>query len=413
MMAQQQNQLRRDPSDLDINGRPRTPSTGETAPSPSKRPRLEGGHFNGQQMMPNGRGPPHGLQGQPMMEAQNGNANSVLLHAGIDPKNLSQSQYSSFQQQAPANQQKSIQLYNQNLQRQQRPNMAKPGMPGQGSDMLQAGMDLTSAGAGSEYFNSGMALRATVAGPNPAGSNHALHDYQVQLMLLEQQNKKRLLMARQEQDTAARPEGQPGMPGAQNFAPGMSPSGSRSGPSPGPNEQMKRGTPKMGQAGLPGGGSPMPDGSMSQSRDSPAAMTYNGQMSDMYQLKIPDGMGSMGPNGMRPPPSSHAPYNRPQMNREQIEAVQRQGVGQIQNGAWPTGQTPIMQQQVSQTPQPSQGTPQQRAMPPPTALPTGATSNGRPASPAQAPAPPTPTATPKGNPKAKKNEEKPRKVSSH
>jgi hypothetical protein len=32
------------------------------------------------------------------------------------------------------------------------------------------------------------------------GSNHALQDYQMQLMLLEQQNKKRLLMARQEQD---------------------------------------------------------------------------------------------------------------------------------------------------------------------------------------------------------------------
>lgn len=29
-------------------------------------------------------------------------------------------------------------------------------------------------------------------------SNHALQEYQMQLMLLEQQNKKRLLMARQE-----------------------------------------------------------------------------------------------------------------------------------------------------------------------------------------------------------------------
>lgn len=32
------------------------------------------------------------------------------------------------------------------------------------------------------------------------GGNHALQDYQMQLMLLEQQNKKRLVMARQEQD---------------------------------------------------------------------------------------------------------------------------------------------------------------------------------------------------------------------
>ncbi|KAM0689173.1 hypothetical protein Q7P36_011250 [Cladosporium allicinum] len=35
--------------------------------------------------------------------------------------------------------------------------------------------------------------------------NHALQDYQVQALLLEQQNKKRLLMARQEQDSMARP----------------------------------------------------------------------------------------------------------------------------------------------------------------------------------------------------------------
>ena len=34
------------------------------------------------------------------------------------------------------------------------------------------------------------------------GTNHVLQDYQMQLMLLEQQNKKRLLMARQERDTS-------------------------------------------------------------------------------------------------------------------------------------------------------------------------------------------------------------------
>ena len=41
-------------------------------------------------------------------------------------------------------------------------------------------------------------------------SNHVLHDYQVQLMLLEQQNKGNLMMARQEADH--HPGGQP-MPG--------------------------------------------------------------------------------------------------------------------------------------------------------------------------------------------------------
>lgn len=43
-----------------------------------------------------------------------------------------------------------------------------------------------------------------------SGSNHALQDYQMQLMLLEQQNKKRLMMARQEQDSLGNPEFQSG-----------------------------------------------------------------------------------------------------------------------------------------------------------------------------------------------------------
>jgi hypothetical protein len=43
------------------------------------------------------------------------------------------------------------------------------------------------------------------AGPN--SGNHALQDYQMQLMLLEQQNKMRLLMARQEQDSITNPPG--------------------------------------------------------------------------------------------------------------------------------------------------------------------------------------------------------------
>ncbi|GAB7323923.1 hypothetical protein MBLNU13_g07346t1 [Cladosporium sp. NU13] len=43
---------------------------------------------------------------------------------------------------------------------------------------------------------------AAAAFPSPTNpGNHALQDYQMQLMLLEQQNKKRLLMARQEQDS--------------------------------------------------------------------------------------------------------------------------------------------------------------------------------------------------------------------
>lgn len=398
MMAQQQ--MRRDPSDLDINGqRPRTPSSAENAPSPSKRPRLDGvTGFNGPQMMPNGRGPPQGLQGQQMMD--HNETNSILMQHGINPTNLTQPQFNSFQNQTPAVQQKSIQVYTQNMAQQQRQNMPKPRIPGQGSPMMQAGMELAGTGPGTEYFNinPGMAMRAPVQ-TNGAGGNHALQDYQMQLMLLEQQNKKRLLMARQEHDSGPRPEGQQGMPGATGFAPVMSPQGSRSGPSPGPNDQIKRGTPKMGASVLPGGGSPMPDGSMPQGRESPAAMNYNSQMpQEVYQMKM---------EGMRPPPSSHPRFNQQPMTQEQMEAVRANQMG----GGWaPQQRQAPMMPQIPQAQQPAQSTPQQRPMPPPTTLPAGATTNGRPASPAvPAPAPQTPSTTAKPNPKAKKNDEKTRK----
>jgi len=59
---------------------------------------------------------------------------------------------------------------------------------GQGSLMAQQGPDGATLG---QYYN---------PGDLATGSNHVLLDYQMQLMLLEQQNKKRLL-ARREQDT--------------------------------------------------------------------------------------------------------------------------------------------------------------------------------------------------------------------
>lgn len=50
--------------------------------------------------------------------------------------------------------------------------------------------------------------------PYTSEGNHVLQDYQMQLMLLEQQNKKRLLTARQEQDTMLSVVPKRGMPGA-------------------------------------------------------------------------------------------------------------------------------------------------------------------------------------------------------
>ena len=415
-MAQMQNQarmmqnhqpMRRDPSEMDMNGqRPRTPSSGDHAPSPSKRLRMDPVPFNGQPMMPNGRGPPPGMPGQ-MVGGDANTAQNLLAVNGINPGNLSESQYQSFQQQNPAVQAKSIQIYAQNLrknQRQQSRSIAGGDMTDQGSPIVDSGMELGSIAA--EYYTANnptaMQLRAG-APPNVSngggGGNHALQDYQMQLMLLEQQNKKRLLMARQEQDTigGGRPDGMPvGMPG-QGFPPGMSP-GSRGGPSPGPDR--KGGTPKMNQVGLPG--SPMPDGTM---RSSPASMNFNQMNPELYN--------PMNGNNMRPP-SSHPGFANGQYPQpQQIEALARaqQGQGRMPNGnGWqqgPQGQAPMIQQPQPQQP-PPMGTPQQRnEMPPPQAVPN-ATANGRPSSPT---APPTPQPGSKANPMATKKEPRDRKVS--
>jgi len=226
-------------------------------------------------------------------------------------------------------------------------------------------------------------------------------------------------MARQEQDNLSRSD-QPGVgqPGFQ----GMSPQGSRAGPSPNPSDQMKRGTPKMNQPGLPG--SPMPDGGISQAqpRNSPAAMGF-GQGPEMnqgfyHQMKnLSDNVqnGSVGVSVMRPP-SSHPPgFNAQQMNPQQLEQV-TMARGRAMNGNWPgqsqPGQAPMMAQHP-QGPQAQQmGTPGQRnTMPPPQAPPAG-NNNGRtqPSSPQQNQAPPTPQQAPKANPKTKKEGKEPRKV---
>ena len=368
---------------MDMNGQqPRTPSGGDHAPSP-KRARMDGAGFSTQQMMQNGRtqGIPPQMMADPTSQAQ-----ALLMSSGINPANLSDTQFASFQQQNPQVQQKSIQVYAQNMSKNQREGMSKAGgMSDGGSPMMADTMNMT---PGPEYYagaNSQM-LRAGIA-PNPGangnGGNHALQDYQMQLMLLEQQNKKRLLMARQEQDGP----GQPGMAGT--FAPVMSPQGSRGGPSPGPGGE-RRGTPKMGQQAIPG--SPLPDGSM---RGSPAAMNaFNPMQNEMYP--------QMNGNVMRPPPSSNPGFTG-QFNPQQIEQLRANGQGRLPNGNWPQGppgQAPMPQQQPQNQQQPPPiGTPQQRnEMPPPQAPGPGAT-NGRTGSDENHP---TPQPANKGNPKGKK-----------
>jgi hypothetical protein len=73
---------------------------------------------------------------------------------------------------------------------------------------MATGMD-----GNAEYYTGNRMPGGAAGGPPMEGGpqavsqtgNHALQDYQMQLMLLEQQNKKRLLLARQEQDHTGNP----------------------------------------------------------------------------------------------------------------------------------------------------------------------------------------------------------------
>lgn len=349
----QQTQMQREGSQMDMNGQPRpqTPGSGE-APSP-KRQRLEGGGFNGQ-MGPMGRG-----------------QNPVMPGA----------QFNGMPMQTPNAQAKPMQGM---------PNPA--GLP-QGSPADQSG----------EMFNNNN-LR-TMAQPGANNSNHALQDYQMQLMLLEQQNKKRLLMARQEQDSQTGPGGpMPGQPGF--VAPAMSPSGSRTGPSPNPDEQMKRGTPKMAPGGMPQPGLDM------QGRASPIPGFDPNQMNpnmppNFQAMKMQAGM--MGPNGqMMAAATSHPAFSAQmngQMTPQQMEMMRQQAMNAARpNGPWPQGPPPGMMH-GGQPQQPPNMTPQQRnAMPPPPAPATGDNQNRtQPSSPQQNAAPPTPSQTNKPAPKKKES----------
>lgn len=442
MQPNKQNQMQRDPSGMDQNrDRPSSPASGENAPSPSKRQRIDGGApFNPNQpgMVANGR-PAQGMPGQQMANNPNMAAAQQMLAAnGINPNSLNPQQLQNFVNAPPAAQQKSIATYSQNLQahhgtqmgnKQQMPNAGGP--QNQGSPMMGPGPDGTALNA---FYNpTGEMGGPGGIRPGPggaqaaAGSNHALQDYQMQLMLLEQQNKKRLMMARQEQDTItgmpARDGAGPGAPGQPGQGPNgqpfpeASPQAMRSGASPNPADQMKRGTPQMNNSGIP---SPVPEGG--QSRDSPnPAMNFMGNQVDPnmapHFFKPGTDMTQAQMNGMRPP-SSHPgqPFNS-QMNPQQMMAArqmqgqQGQQPGQGAPGQWqqgPNGQPPQGMQQNQQV----QGTPQPRPMGPPSAPAATANANSRTtASPQQAAAaPPTPSQGNKPAPKKKETKAAKEKV---
>ena len=462
MLQAKQGQMQRDPSEMDANrgGRPMSPGSGENAPSPSKRPRLEFAPNQQAGLMHNGRPVGQGMGGQQVgagpMTPQ---VHQMLLAHGVNPASLSAEQVVQISNQSPSSQLKNIQAYSQNLQQHhnaQLPNKALPnvsGPPGQGSPMIQQGGHNDGA-ALSAYYNAGEigpgGMRAGGPGAPQAGggSNHALQDYQMQLMLLEQQNKKRLMMARQEQDgiVGIRADGTPGMSGApggpgqpggpggpggpvgpggpggpngiQSFQ-GASPQG-RPGASPNPGDQMKR-QQQMGGAGM---GSPLPDNP--QSRGSPNPVNFMGQhmdpnMSNFYKGGMEGNMAAQQMNGMRTPSGAHpgAPFN-PQMNQQMMVARQQQVQQQQQQQAaaaaggqggpqiqWQPGAPnggPMNGPQGPQGQQVQQG-PQQRAMAPPSAPGANAAANTNQRA-TESPqtssaAPPTPQTAAKANPKKK------------
>ncbi|KAL8686134.1 MAG: hypothetical protein Q9218_007323 [Villophora microphyllina] len=115
----------------------------------------------------------------------------------IPPAHLTPQQLAAFRKQPHQVQQKSPDVYNQNLEHNQpQQNTPKPLIPGNDSPAMQPGMDLP---MNTEYFANNLQLRAGMPNGNGVsnGGNLALQDYQEKLMLLEQENKRRLLIARQ------------------------------------------------------------------------------------------------------------------------------------------------------------------------------------------------------------------------
>lgn len=446
---QMMQQAQRD-QDVDMNGqqpRPQSPAGSQAAASPgTKRRNLGGGDY--QEI----GGPATRVQmptGAPGT-AQASQAQQILLANGIDPNRLTPQQFAAFQVQNPGAQQRSIALYAQSLAQHahQQRTVLQQGMPKgiphvQGNPAGNNGSPMIShngEGAPMNMIPEFYGAAGKNIGQGPGTGNHALQDYQMQLMLLEQQNKKRLLIARQEQDNLqGRAEGQ-------SFS-GMSPQGGRAAPSPGPQGgDMKRGTPKMNPQAGPG--SPLPDGQMSgqQQRGSPATSMpgFNGQVQldtqGMFytQNKINEMLSANGANGaMMRAPGPHANFNG-QMNTQQLQEQvmnnpnlrQQAGRGQPVGGNVWASQQPGMpnahqalmqaqavanaqqqaQQQAQNAPTPGQPRPNvnHTNMPPPSAPATQA--NGRaPSSPSvNNQQPPTPTQANKSAPK-RKGEAKERK----
>jgi hypothetical protein len=422
--------------DSEMNGQPRpqSPAGSQTAGSPSaKRQNIGDGQFRD----PTGRGQMRpGAPGQPSHVTQ-----QMLMTNGIDPNSALTHQLNNFPPQKIAAM-RQLQEQNPNAP-MQNPHFMKQMQGGQpnmqvamGNPMMPPGPDgqRVTVGDLSEYYGTSHPTMPTNGIQGPNQSNHALADYQMQLMVLEQQNKRRLLRARAEQDNLSQGGNRPFEQGP-NMA-GMC-SNVRAAPSPGPPGDKQR-TPKLGSAVGPG--SPLPDAQIQQNaiqnRSSPAAMNYSGPPQDGNLFYNPvggvkgmdmvtagsPGVMPNGPPGMRPP-SSHPNGQVPQQPMMQDQMMggpgfrpQPAGRGQPgPGGVWPGPQggmqqpgQPPMQQQLQGGPQPVsqpaiaggvQGRPV-NMMPPP-AQPGGPVNARPPTSPniTTQQQPPTPTTGTKNLPK--------------
>ncbi|KAK9452600.1 hypothetical protein V1511DRAFT_523239 [Dipodascopsis uninucleata] len=205
--------------------------------------------------------------------------------------------------------------------------------------------------------------------PSVGGNTNALQDYQMQLMLLEQQNKRRLMVARQEQQDAVikQPGGladpgnsAPGVPGGQHPGDGnavfsnISPQQGRPAPSPQTNiEMVKRATPKIANQPIPG--SPLPgDGQhQDQIHATPASRTASPNIAtgfsamDQFNMLVGNQMNNMMMRGMAPGQPGAA-FNPAHL--QQSAAAGEQGVNVRQQGGrmQPNGGNLIWPQPASQ-----------------------------------------------------------------
>lgn len=190
---------------------------------------------------------------------------------------------------------------------------------------------------------------------HPITGSHSLADYQNQLMVLEQQNKKRLQHARQETNGRDDPGNGQQFPPPQGVGlqPGgtplagtsMSPSNSRTGPSPQISNSELQGQRKQGQKTGSGAASPESEGQIRG--PSPAFVAQQGVMTpDLAQMAQMSGQGYqhplVGPNGQPIPfggrPHPGMPFNQvqPQMS---VEMMKRMQPGQFtQNWQQPVSQ---------------------------------------------------------------------------